>query len=371
MLRMRWNIHKLKALANRWCESRRQRLMIMASETSPWWCFIYEWPKQIERWLQDFKAGHYCFSPMIQYQFADEIVQLWQYRDRLMVHLLYQLLKPTFKYIVSPWCLHLAGPTAIKQATRRIKAALSSHHYNYVIRLDIRSYYASIRHEILLSQLFEHFHDPIVRHYLQAIVTTGVDKNGQIVLPNQGIPRRSPLSPFLGAIYCTPLDRIFENRQGLFYLRYMDDVIILIRSQRQFMKVRKQVFATLRRLKLQISPRKTRMGRLKSGFHYLGVDFEVPRSPQNEIQVTTVKLHPRSCRRALDKVKAMREDAVHPAMIQRYLVRWATWWSSMIEWSKLTLLKEWVAYTEHHQPPQRWLGSGLFVGVPPSAARAY
>jgi len=48
-----------------------------------------------------------------------------------------------------------------------------------------------------------------------------VGKNGQIVLPSQGIPRRSLLSWFFEAIYCTELDRILENCEGIFYLRYM------------------------------------------------------------------------------------------------------------------------------------------------------
>ena len=78
------------------------------------------------------------------------------------MHLLLMHIKPTFKYIISPLCLHLAGPSAIKGAAARIKAALSSGRYHYAIRADIKSYYASINHKILLKQIGQHFDDPIV-----------------------------------------------------------------------------------------------------------------------------------------------------------------------------------------------------------------
>jgi hypothetical protein len=85
-------------------------------------------------------------------------------------------------------------------------------------------------------------------------------------------------------------------------------------------KAKQRVFEVLRALKLDVSPQKTKMGKL-SGFNFLGVDYGVSQNPQDEIQVTA-EMHPRSCSRALGKVKAMRQSAVHTADIQRYLVRW-------------------------------------------------
>ena len=72
------------------------------------------------------------------------------------------------------------------------------------------------------------------------------------------------------------------------------------------------------------------MGVIDRGFHFLRVKFEVPRSPQRKIQIC-VQIHPRSCARALDKVIAMRNHAAHPATMQRYLVRWAAWWSDCVQ----------------------------------------
>ena len=82
-------------------------------------------------------------------------------------------------------------------------------------------------------------------------------------------------------------------------------------------------------------------------------------NPHTEIQVMTVTLHPRGCRRSLDKVKTLSTDAVHPANIQGYLSHWATWWATAIRLTKTDLLTDWVNYTKKHEPEFVWLGRGL------------
>jgi len=237
------------------------------------------------------------------------------------------------------------------------------------MRLDIRGYYANVHHDLLLGQLFKHFDDPILRDYLEAIVTIGVDKDGQVFLPTQGIPRCSALFPFFGALYLSALDEAFAHRDGIFYRRYMDDIIILIDSERRYRRAKKRLFKILQTLRLQISPHKTRMGKLAPGFHFLGVDFEVPRSPQRKTQVS-MTVHRRTCCRVLDRVKAMRQDAVHPARIQRYLIHWATWWHSVVGLGKIALLEQWIGYTAGCQPDAVWLGRGLLLGTSSNDWRA-
>ena len=103
----------------------------------------------------------------------------------------------------------------------------------------------------------------------------------------------------------------------------MDDIIILAQTKNQFVAARKKLFRILRELKLKLSTAKTRMGKFHEGFHFLGVQFDVPQSLQTQTQEAAVKIHSRSCRRALERIRAMKEDAVYSAEIQRYLRRWA------------------------------------------------
>jgi len=203
------------------------------------------------------------------------------------------------------------------------------------------------------------FDDPIVLKYLHDIITIAVDYGGQVFLPTDGIPRQSPLSPFFGALYLSALDRAFSNRKGIFYLRYMDDLIILIENQRQYAKARKKLFSILKELRLKISPHKTRMGKLDKGFHFLGVDFEMTRISQNETQVK-IGVHKRTSRRAYVKVQTLRNDAVNSANTRMYLMRWATWWHHAVGIQIKDLIYMWICDNAGGYPADVWIGAECF-----------
>lgn len=216
-----WYILYLLRKAFAWFKRMRKQKKT-AGDKSSWWHLAANWCARLLLWLKDFKHGSYQFSPLMQYQFKNEIVQVWSYLDRLMLHLILGIITPTFKRVISKLCCHLSGPSTIKYVTADIMAALKSGRFNYCLRLDIKRYYATINHKILLKQLHENYADPILLRYFTDIVTIGVDCGGQVVLPKTGIPIRSALSPFFGAMYLTPLDKAFARRPTVFYRRYMD-----------------------------------------------------------------------------------------------------------------------------------------------------
>ena len=90
---------------------------------------------------------------MHEYTFKDELVQVWCYKDRLMIYLLHHYLKPTFQCIISKMCVSTRGPCAIKEVTLDIKRALKSSKYHYALRIDVKAYYANINHSKLLELL--------------------------------------------------------------------------------------------------------------------------------------------------------------------------------------------------------------------------
>jgi len=358
-MRCQWAIKPLQIIADCWLEKFHRDKSLRTTEHSAWWSFIFNWPEQLNTWLCQFVEGRYCFSPMRQYRFLDETVRYWDFKDRLMVKLTLDIIKPTFKHLVSNRCYHLQGPSGVQTATRHIRHVMCHKQYHYVIRADIKIYYASIDRKGLLQQLHQHFDDPRLLHYFEHIVNVAVDYHGNVFVPEKGIPRRSSLSPFFGALYLSVLDEAFSHRQGIQYFRFMDDVLILATTRRQYRRAKKIFHGVLATLELSLPPAKTRMGSIQQGFHFLGCSFDVPRSRQSKTQVD-VHIHSRSCARALDKVKALRDNASHPATIQRYLVRWATWWSNTIQTKgAVSLLIEWIHYTSTRDLASVWFGRGL------------
>jgi hypothetical protein len=295
--------------AQRWFKKTEKRLGAV-SEKHAWWGFAHRFRRLVKQWIQSLADGTHRFSPLIQYlgRYGDLQV-VWSFLDTLMVHLVHRQIRKTFPHIISKRCLHLAGPNAVKSVTHQITAAMNSGQFQYCIRTDIKSFYASIDRGILLKQLSNEYDDPKLLNYFEGIVNVAIDNGGNVCLPKIGIPLRSSLSPFFGALYLKPLDEAFEKKAGIYYVRYMDDVIILIKNKRQYTKARKVLFSTLRKLKLQVSPKKTWMGKLTRGFHFLGIDYKINEDHQAARTLgekTQVRLHKRTHRRALDKVIALR-----------------------------------------------------------------
>ena len=139
----------------------------------------------------------------------------------------------------------------------------------------------------------------------------------------------------------------------------MDDIIILAQTKKQYQRAKKTLYSVLKDLKLELSSSKTKMGRIESSFHFLGGQFEVTRISQTKLQVS-VSVHSRTCARALDRVKVLQEDAVHPAKKQRYLIRWAAWWRHTLASDRiLSIVLAWVVFAMVRDPTIAWLGRGL------------
>ena len=75
-----------------------------------------------------------------------------------------------------------------------------------------------------------------------------------------------------GSLYLKPLDDLME-RQGLPYVRYMDDWVILAKTRWALRRVVQQVNTILDHLKLEKHPDKTFIGRIDRGFDFLGYRF--------------------------------------------------------------------------------------------------
>ncbi|MEI6514095.1 MAG: reverse transcriptase domain-containing protein, partial [bacterium] len=65
------------------------------------------------------------------------------------------------------------------------------------------------------------------------------------------------------------------------YLRYQDDVIILCKTKRQLERCKRRLMNILQERRLQLSRKKTRIGAIETGFHFLGIQYLETQSPNN------------------------------------------------------------------------------------------
>jgi len=108
----------------------------------------------------------------------------------------------------------------------------------------------------------------LIGKYLRA----GVVVNSRLQHTPQGVPQGGPLSPLLANVLLDDLDKELEQR-GHRFVRYADDFIILVKSQRAGERVMQSVQQFLeRRLKLKVNPEKSQVART-DGTHFLGFTF--------------------------------------------------------------------------------------------------
>ena len=142
----------------------------------------------------------------------------------------------------------------------------------FVFRTDVKSYYESIDHFVLLEQLAEYIDDRAVRNLLWQSMRRTVESGGLFRDVERGIARGSALSPLLGAFFLDALDQTMETL-GVFYIRYMDDILVLAPTRWKLRKAIALVNAQLDGLGLAKHPDKTFVGRIEKGFDFLGYHF--------------------------------------------------------------------------------------------------
>jgi RNA-directed DNA polymerase len=128
----------------------------------------------------------------------------------------------------------------------------------------------------------------------------------------------SPLSPIIGAFFLNELDEALEKR-GLFYIRFMDDILVLAPTRWKLRKAVKIVNQVLASLCLEKHPDKTFIGRIVKGFDWLGYRI----SPAGlSIATKTLENFVARIRRLYEQ---SREEPDGSFRLGDYVRRWVRW----------------------------------------------
>ncbi|OGT34676.1 MAG: reverse transcriptase [Gammaproteobacteria bacterium RIFCSPHIGHO2_02_FULL_39_13] len=236
--------------------------------------------------IQSLVDGNYEPRCLKRYYFTDEMVDQLHISDRIFQHILLRILKPTFKFVMNPNCYHLDGPTGVKNATQKIREVIQDTNPKYFIRTDIKSFYKSIPHYKLIQDIKKYYDDPKLIDMLKNIINNPIDTPYGYKNPDYGIALRGPLSQFFSGIYLKPLDDVI-SKMDVTYLRYQDDILILCNTKRQLNRCKRRMMDVLHERYLSLSRRKTRIGTIDAGFHFLGIAY-LPTQREDKINVTPV-----------------------------------------------------------------------------------
>ncbi len=85
--------------------------------------------------------------------------------------------------------------------------------HRFLIRTDVRSYYASIDHQCLIERLSRVVRDPRLLNLIEQYLRRTAERGGLFWESDRGIPLGCPLSPIIGAFFLAELDQQLVPKQ--------------------------------------------------------------------------------------------------------------------------------------------------------------
>lgn len=211
-------------------------------------------------------------------------------KDRVVQAATKIVIEPIFETNFLPCSYGFRPKRSAHMAMQEIRRAITFKGQAVVIDADIKSYYDTIRHDLLMDLIQRRINDPRLVKLIRGWLKTGVVDEGVYVQSGEaGVPQGGVISPLLSNIYLHSFDKMFQM-SGIpgTLVRYCDDFVILLRGNGY--EVERQVRRMLGRLGLKLHPEKTRVVRAEDGFDFLGVHFKLcaVRKPKSKLK--------RSCR---------------------------------------------------------------------------
>ncbi|MFH1285124.1 MAG: reverse transcriptase domain-containing protein [Candidatus Micrarchaeota archaeon] len=137
----------------------------------------------------------------------------------------------------------------------------------YVLKADVKHYFETVDHELLISIIFKRICDEGILWLIKKILA-----NHKTSLQGKGMPLGNLTSQFFANIYLNELDQFVKHElKAKFYIRYVDDFVILGRDKALLEKYMQKITRFLAiNLKLEMHPEKSRVIPLRRGITLLG-----------------------------------------------------------------------------------------------------
>ncbi len=121
----------------------------------------------------------------------------------------------------------------------------------HVVKRDIRDFFASIEHDLLLRKLAALCDEnDFLYRLLAQRVRFAFQERGELRIAEKGIPFGTSIACLLANVYLTGMDREVESIPGVCYFRYADDLLVLSASREAAAEAAGRVESSLAKLKL-------------------------------------------------------------------------------------------------------------------------
>jgi len=192
--------------------------------------------------------------------------------DRLIQQAMYQVMMPIFDPDLSEFSYGFRPGRSAKDAVYKVREYIRQG-YRVAVDMDLSKFFDRVNHDVLMHRVARKVRDKRVLRLIGKYLRAGVVIKGRLQKSHEGVPQGGPLSPLLANILLDDLDKELEKR-GHKFVRYADDFVILVRSQRAGLRVKESITRFLKRkLKLKVNQDKSRVSSTDDT-NFLGFTFK-------------------------------------------------------------------------------------------------
>ena len=144
--------------------------------------------------------------------------------------------------------------------------------YEWIVDIDLEKFFDTVDQDRLITIIGRTIKDGDIVSLIRKYLSAGVMEKGVVKATDRGTPQGGNLSPLLSNIMLNELDKELEAR-GLNFVRYADDCIILVKSEKAANRVLNSITKYIeKKLGLKVNAEKSKVTR-PTMTKYLGFSF--------------------------------------------------------------------------------------------------
>ncbi|MBI1870345.1 MAG: group II intron reverse transcriptase/maturase [Chlamydiae bacterium] len=193
--------------------------------------------------------------------------------DRVVQQATRQIIEPIFESGFSDNSFGFRPGRNCHQAIMRVEQ-YKSEGYHYVLDADVKAFYDTIPHSLMMDRLREKIADGWVLNSIQSMLKERVlCRMASSSQTKEGTPQGGVLSPLLANLVGDLIDKALKEA-GYKFARYADDFIVMTKTAEELPTALSFVRGVVEgKLKMKLSEDKTSLTNFKRGFRFLGYSF--------------------------------------------------------------------------------------------------
>jgi len=233
-------------------------------------------------------------------------------RDRIVQRALLQVIEPVFEDRFEECSYGFRKGRSVQMAIDQV-ARLANQGHRWVADLDIASFFENINtkrlYGFIKAKIRERELRRIISAYLELEIVK-VEKGGALRKEeSRGVLQGGILSPLFANIYMDRFDKL-ALKQSLKLVRYADDILILCRSKPEAEKALKTARKILKKLGLELNPKKTQIGHLEKQMRFLGENLFLKKFGQRGKLVAAGHRRPLKARQRIFHPKSVAKQTI-------------------------------------------------------------